>query len=285
MSSLKRRLGISLVSFGFDPRRTIRSLRFFFGYWLDLARWRRLTPPQERAQFALRLLPTLSDKHDSSGIASGHYFHQDLWAARLIHHAAPARHLDVGSRIDGFVAHLLCFREVEVLDIRSLQSDVQGLRFRQADLMTEGPLNVEPSDSVSCLHALEHFGLGRYGDPIRPAGWRTGLRNLARLVLPRGQLYLSVPIGRPAVEFNAQRIFDPAISPTRPRGTGCVFAASTMSTIKGACAPAGLRRWSLARHGCAGSNTAVACSCSTRSQQPGLSVDAAHLRRSGSDAG
>lgn len=209
MSSLKRRIGISLVSFGFDPRRTLRSLRFLVGYWRDLAQWRRLASPLERSQFALRLMPTLSDKHDASGIASGHYFHQDLWAARQIHRAAPVRHLDVGSRIDGFVAHLLCFREVEVLDIRSLESDVGGLRFRQADLMSDGALNVEAAESVSCLHALEHFGLGRYGDPIRPAGWRTGLRNLARLVLPGGQLYLGVPIGRAAVEFNAQRIFDP----------------------------------------------------------------------------
>ncbi|MEO7852862.1 MAG: DUF268 domain-containing protein, partial [Rubrivivax sp.] len=209
MSSLKRRFGIGLVSFGFDPRRTLGSLRFLLGYWRDLSRWRQVASAQEQAQFPLRLLPTLSDKHADSGIASGHYFHQDLWAARLIHDAAPARHLDVGSRIDGFIAHLLCFRGVEVIDIRALHSDIEGLRFRQADLMSDTPLNIEAADSVSCLHALEHFGLGRYGDPVRPDGWRTGLRNLAALVAPGGCLYLGVPIGQPAVEFNAQRIFDP----------------------------------------------------------------------------
>jgi hypothetical protein len=119
------------------------------------------------------------------------------------------RHIDVGSRIDGFIAHLLSFREVEVLDIRALVSKVAGLSFRQADLMSDAPLTVEPSPSVSCLHALEHFGLGRYGDPLRPDGWRTGLQRLAELVAPGGCLYLGVPTGQPAVEFNAQRIFHP----------------------------------------------------------------------------
>jgi Caenorhabditis protein of unknown function, DUF268 len=209
VSSFKRRIGISLVSFGFDPRRTFSSLRFVAGYFADLLAWTRTTSAAQRAQFPLRLLPTLSDKYAESGIASGHYFHQDLWAARLIHAHAPARHIDVGSRIDGFIAHLLSFREVEVLDIRALVSKVAGLSFRQADLMSNTPLTIEPSPSVSCLHALEHFGLGRYGDPLRPDGWRTGLQRLAELVAPGGRLYLGVPTGQPAVEFNAQRIFHP----------------------------------------------------------------------------
>jgi hypothetical protein len=154
-------------------------------------------------------LPALSEKYTQSGTASGHYFHQDLWAARLIHSHAPSRHVDVGSRIDGFVAHLLTFRQVEVLDLRALVSKVEGLSFRQANLMSEVPLAIEPSPSVSCLHALEHFGLGRYGDPLKPDGWRTGLQRLAELVSPGGLLYLGVPTGKPAVEFNAQRIFHP----------------------------------------------------------------------------
>ncbi len=209
MSSLKRRIGITLVSFGFDPRRTFSSLRFVFGYIRDLSAWSRTVPVEQKALFPLRLLPTLSDKYSASGTASGHYFHQDLWAARLIHLHAPARHIDVGSRIDGFIAHLLCFRAVEVLDIRALVSNVKGLTFRQADMMSDEPLLIEPAPSVSCLHALEHFGLGRYGDPLRPSGWRTGLLRLSELVAPGGRLYLGVPIGEPAVEFNAQRIFHP----------------------------------------------------------------------------
>jgi hypothetical protein len=64
-------------------------------------------------------------------------------------------------------------------------------------------------DSLSCLHALEHFGLGRYGDPVNPNGYRQGLENLATLLRPGGTFYLSIPIGYERVEFNANWVFDP----------------------------------------------------------------------------
>ena len=61
--------------------------------------------------------------------------------------------------------------------------------------------------SVSCLHALEHFGLGRYGDPIDVDGWLAGLNSLAEVVERNGLLYLSVPVGLQRIEFNAHRVF------------------------------------------------------------------------------
>ena len=64
-------------------------------------------------------------------------------------------------------------------------------------------------DSLSCLHALEHFGLGRYGDPVDPGGFEHGFVNMAALLKENGVFYLSVPIGIDRVEFNANRVFDP----------------------------------------------------------------------------
>jgi len=52
----------------------------------------------------------LTDRFDPGGDASGHYFHQDLIVARRIFERDPRKHVDVGSRIDGFVAHLAVFR-------------------------------------------------------------------------------------------------------------------------------------------------------------------------------
>ncbi len=74
--------------------------------------------------------------------------------------------------------------------------------------MDEERVPSECCDSVSCLHALEHFGLGRYGDPIDPLGHLKGFKNLVRMLQPGGRLYLSFPIGRSGVHFNAHRVFE-----------------------------------------------------------------------------
>jgi SAM-dependent methyltransferase len=60
---------------------------------------------------------------------------------------------------------------------------------------------------LSCLHAIEHFGLGRYGDPIDASGHLRGLVNIHRCLRPGGTLYLSTPIGPQRIEFNAHRVF------------------------------------------------------------------------------
>jgi hypothetical protein len=153
------------------------------------------------------LYPCLGDKTAESGAASGHYFHQDLLVARRIFARSPARHIDVGSRLDGFVAHVASFRQIEVLDIRPLRKRIPNVVFRQADVTQLGPDDGVIADSVSCLHALEHFGLGRYGDAIDPDGHLKGLAGLHAMLRPGGLLYLSVPIGPQRIEFNAHRVF------------------------------------------------------------------------------
>jgi hypothetical protein len=120
--------------------------------------------------------------------------------------------VDVGSRVDGFVAHVASFRDVEVFDVRPISSQIPGIVFKQADLMRSDSLPTSQGgycDSLSCLHAIEHFGLGRYGDPIDPVGHERGIANMALLLQPGGMFYLSTPIGRERVEFNANRVFDP----------------------------------------------------------------------------
>jgi len=188
---------------GLDLRRAAPQ-RFLPRYWSVRIAFVRAGGRITRSQ------AVLGDFAASSGTASGHYFHQDLLVARLIHAAAPRRHVDVGSRVDGFVAHVASFREIEVFDIRPQPAPAHPqIRFVQADLMQlDGGLE-GCCDSVSCLHALEHFGLGRYGDPIDPKGFERGLENMAALLRRDGIFYLSVPIGLERVEFNGQRVIDP----------------------------------------------------------------------------
>ena len=157
------------------------------------------------------MYPCLDDRGSSAGSAKGHYFHQDLLVARRICANAPKKHVDVGSRVDGFVAHVAAFREIEVLDVRPLTSNIPNVRFKQVDLMAPFAADLAGyCDSLSCLHALEHFletRLYAYGDTVDFEGHLKGLSNLKQLVAKGGKFYLSVPIGPQRIEFNAHRVF------------------------------------------------------------------------------
>lgn len=154
--------------------------------------------------------PIISEYNDQAGFASGHYFHQDLLVATFICTNNPTRHIDVGSRISGFVAHVASYRKIEVIDIRKLDPcPHQNISFLQLDI-SRNSLESDITDSISCLHAIEHFGLGRYGDPIDPYAHHKGFYNLMKMLKPMGKLYISFPIAaKSSIEFNAHRIFHP----------------------------------------------------------------------------
>jgi SAM-dependent methyltransferase len=151
-------------------------------------------------------LPMLTEWDEPAG-SLGAYFFQDQLVARWILETGPVRHVDAGSRLDGFIGSLSVFREVEVIDIRPQPLAVRNVRFQQLDLMDALPAEWEEStDSLSCLHTIEHFGLGRYGDPLDANGHLKGLAQLQRMVKPGGRMYLSTPIGPQRLEFNAHRV-------------------------------------------------------------------------------
>ncbi len=154
--------------------------------------------------------PILSDYATEAGDTTSGYFHQDLLVATYVFQRQPKRHVDVGSRVDGFVAHVAAFREIEVIDVRPLSSTGHpNIKFLRADLMSTKQ-ELPTADSISCLHAIEHFGLGRYGDPIDPEGHKKGLSNLSKMVSEGGILYISIPIGKQnEIHFNAHRVFSP----------------------------------------------------------------------------
>jgi len=193
-----------LRTFGINPRGTLAALRGFGRYCRDRRKFR----DAMNGGFAWgQTFPILDEWNAESG-GIGAYFQQDLLVARWIYLRNPRRHLDVGSRLDGFIGNLAVFREVEVLDIRPQPGKVRNVIFQQLDLMRELPSRWQAcTDSLSCLHSIEHFGLGRYGDDIDPEGHLKGLRQLMGMVEPGGILYLSTPIGPQRVEFNAHRVF------------------------------------------------------------------------------
>lgn len=195
--------------FGIDGRTFFRTWPGLVWFWSQKRAFDAKTAiSTDRSFEAGRLLPMLGDRFEQGGTATGMYFHQDLIAAQLVYRARPERHVDVGSLVSGFVAHVAVFCPVEIIDIRPIVTRARNMTFRQADIMQPDARLENSTDSLSCLNALEHFGLGRYGDPIDPDGHRKGFANLARMLRPGGAFYFSVPISeRQRVEFNAHRLF------------------------------------------------------------------------------
>lgn len=195
------------ATFGFDPLKTIRAIRGLPLFFRDRHQLRKQKANQDRFPFGAPYL-CLEDRFLEAGVHKGHYFHQDLLVARRICINKPNRHVDVGSKIDGFVAHVASYRTLEIIDIRPLVGQIPNVTFIQADLME--PLKPELMnycDSLSCLHALEHFGLGRYGDPINYDGDLIAYRNFSNIVKPGGKFYFGTPIGPQRIEFNAHRVY------------------------------------------------------------------------------
>ena len=155
--------------------------------------------------------PIISEYASDAGDLDIHYFNQDLLVAQFIHEKKPTLHFDVGSRIDGFVAHVAAFRPITIVDIRQLKKlDHANIKYIQHDILSDTEFLHSSTDSLSCLHALEHFGLGRYGDPLDPKGHIKGYNSLLRMLRRDGILYISFPIGRQnEVHFNAHRVFHP----------------------------------------------------------------------------
>lgn len=139
----------------------------------------------------------------------GHYFIQDLCVAQKIYENKPESHYDIGSRIDGFVAHVASFMPITLLDIRPMGNIAKNINFIQADLMAADFSLNEKISSISCLHVIEHFGLGRYGDKVDINGHIKGFENIIKLVEKKGIIYISFPIAEiDRVEFNAHRVFN-----------------------------------------------------------------------------
>jgi SAM-dependent methyltransferase len=201
-------LNHNLSKWGLDPIRFVTSIKPTAIFYRDYQSYKKLSRHIEIDQGPISWSPQLGDLNDGAGISYGHYFWQDLIVARKIFEQNPLRHVDIGSRIDGFIAHLLVFRKVEIIDIRKFESFDKNLDYSSGDAMDLSNFPDGSIESISSLHAIEHFGLGRYGDPLNPNGHIQAIKEIQRVLKQGGYFYLSFPAGLPRVLFNDRRIVD-----------------------------------------------------------------------------
>jgi hypothetical protein len=194
-----------IVSLGINPKTVRTSIKGWPYFRKDLRIIKKQLKGNKDFKIAF-LYPVLRERFESSGNL-GHYFYEDLTTAQRIFENKPQKHVDVGSRVDGFVAHVASFREIEVFDIRPQEARIKNIKFIVADFTNIPPNLHSYTDSLSSLNVIEHFGLGRYGDPIDVDGHLKGLENMYKVLKPGGKFYFSTPIGPQRIEFNAHRVF------------------------------------------------------------------------------
>lgn len=174
-------------------------------FWRDWRRYSKAAKPAARP--VLRdMYPCLTDWTPSTPF-DPHYFYQGAWLARQLREANPGVHVDVGSSV--VMLSVLSAQVTTVfVDYRPLRAFLPNLLCVGGSILAL-PFRDASVASLSCLHVLEHIGLGRYGDPIDPAGSERAALELARVLAPGGRLYFSTPVGREQICFNAHRVFSP----------------------------------------------------------------------------
>jgi hypothetical protein len=195
---LKRWIGMAADLRGVVALRYLpRYLSEWFAFRRQAGRW---------SVRAIDSYPQLADRLPSTPF-DPHYFYQGNWLARRLAEARPGRHVDIGSSVLT-VGVLSAHVPTIFVDYRPLVVQQSGLTCIAASI-NRLPFADRSVSSLSCLHVIEHIGLGRYGDPIDPDGARRAADELQRVVDQGGTLYLSTPIGRERVCFNAHRVFAP----------------------------------------------------------------------------
>ena len=149
-------------------------------------------------------LPCLSD-WTATAPFDRHYTYHTAWAARLVAQTRPAEHVDIGS-LHYFSTLISAFVPVRYYDFRPASWKLSGLATGAVDICRL-PWPSQSIGSLSCMHVVEHVGLGRYGDRLHAAGDLQAMRELKRVLAPRGNLLLVVPVGQPRICYNAHRVY------------------------------------------------------------------------------
>lgn len=134
-----------------------------------------------------------------------HYLYHMAWAARKIAEQKPEQHHDFSSHLH-FASMVSAFVPTTLYEFRPPNLQLDQLGCATADL-TQLPMADESLHSISTMHVVEHLGLGRYGDPIRPDADLAAMAQLKRVLAPGGSLYFVTPVGKPRLAFNSCRVY------------------------------------------------------------------------------
>lgn len=187
---------------------TFHSIAGFIPYMLDYFRFQKNLKSFSARRFKVglaELYPCLNDNTPKTPF-DAHYIYHPAWAARILAKTEPKEHVDISSSLS-FVTLVSSFIKVIFYDYRPAELHLPNLSCDAADIVSL-PFAENSIPSLSCMHVVEHIGLGRYGDPINPKGDILAVMELKRVVKQGGDLLFVVPVGGVAkIMYNAHRIY------------------------------------------------------------------------------
>jgi SAM-dependent methyltransferase len=183
----------------------VNSVRAYLAYLREYCTFKNLSGVDSRFRQEWKdRYPRIYDKTSATGF-DRHYIYHPAWAARIVAQNMPAFHVDISSTLH-FCTIVSAFVPVKFYDYRPADIQLPGLDSEAADLLSL-PFANDSIISLSCMHVVEHVGLGRYGEPLDPDGDLKAVAELKRVLAPGGSLLFVVPIGKPIIAFNAHRIY------------------------------------------------------------------------------
>ncbi len=90
------------------------------------------------------------------------------------------------------------------IDYHKINSQHPDLKTITIDEYNQNPFQFDIAFSIS---SFEHDGLGRYGDPLSPDGDFMAMYKMKSVLKPGGLLFLSVPLGKDQIVWNAHRVY------------------------------------------------------------------------------
>jgi len=170
-------------------------------------------------------------------VTQGHVDHECQFVAEHLARVSPRSILDIGSHRQ-FVLGLLAHYLVTTVDVRPRRS-VVGHEIVLVGDARSLPLAGACADAVVSLCAVEHFGLGRYGDPFDPSGDLKAFGEMTRVLRPGGHLLFTTTItnAAPSIVFNAHRIYTLPMLREMSRGLELVEERFFNPELPGFCRP------------------------------------------------
>jgi len=180
-------------------------VRGYLNFVDDYLKFKKLNERSARFSLSWRdRRPHLNEKISTSNF-DRHYVYHTAWAARVLAKTKPKFHTDISSTIY-FCSIVSAFIPVKFYEYRMADLKLNNLSQGFADLLSL-PFQDNSIASLSCMHTVEHIGLGRYGDPLDPDGDLKAAMELERVLSVGGDLLFVAPIGKPKLAFNAHRIY------------------------------------------------------------------------------